>query len=304
VIARELGDLEHAERWSALRDAFRADLYRSLDGALAHHQIDFIPGSGELGDFDPTSTSVAISPADELANLPQPALVRTFERYFEYFLERRSGAVQWQAYTPYELRNVGSLVRLGRRDLALQALEYFLADRRPLAWNGWGEVVWRDPRHPGFLGDQPHTWVGSGFLRSFRTLLVYESEPDEGLVLAAGVPRAWVDSAPGVVVRDLPTWYGPVSYTLRAKAPGVVRMRVEGRLHTAPARIRVVSPYDEPLTGASIDGRELTEVAPDGVTLVKLPAEVELRYAAGADGARADGEEADGGDARSAGTGE
>ena len=47
------------------------------------------------------------------------------------------------------------------------------AGRRPAAWNQWPEVVHRDSLAPKFLGDLPHTWVGSDFVRS---LLVYRLE--------------------------------------------------------------------------------------------------------------------------------
>jgi len=76
------------------------------------HRIDFIPGAVELGDFDPTSTTVAVDPGGELGRLPQPALNRTFERYFDLFRRRRDGQEEWNAYTPYELRVVGTLIRL------------------------------------------------------------------------------------------------------------------------------------------------------------------------------------------------
>jgi hypothetical protein len=36
----------------------------------------------------------------------------------------------------------------------------------------------RDPRHARFLGDMPHTWVGTDFVRSVQEMLAYEREPD------------------------------------------------------------------------------------------------------------------------------
>ena len=57
-------------------------------------------------------------------------------------------------------------------------------------WNHWAEVVWRDPRTPRFIGDMPHTWVGSDFIRAARSLFVYEREADQALVIGAGIPAA------------------------------------------------------------------------------------------------------------------
>ncbi|MBL8250714.1 MAG: hypothetical protein JNK31_03485, partial [Candidatus Competibacter sp.] len=90
-IAVILGEDQPAQRFAGLRDAFRKDLYASIKATLKTHQIDFIPGAVELGDFDPPSTTVAVAPGGELGRLPQPALDRTFERYFDQFRQRRDG---------------------------------------------------------------------------------------------------------------------------------------------------------------------------------------------------------------------
>src|SRR6185503_10502477 len=67
-----------ADRIAALRDAMRADLTASIAHTLTDHAIDFVPGSVELGDFDPTSTAIALDPCGETALLPADALARTF----------------------------------------------------------------------------------------------------------------------------------------------------------------------------------------------------------------------------------
>src|SRR6185295_12763632 len=60
AMAREMGDAELTTRYSKLRDDFRADLYKSLDITTKAHGIDYIPGCVELGDFDSTSTTIAL----------------------------------------------------------------------------------------------------------------------------------------------------------------------------------------------------------------------------------------------------
>jgi hypothetical protein len=218
-LAAALGKTEAAARWGAIRDEFRADLYASLNRVISEARIDYLPGSAELADFDATSTTIAVSPGGELANLPRPALDHTFERYWREFVRRRS-ATDWDAYTPYELRVVGTFVRLGWKERAHELLDFFMKDRRPPGWNQWPEVVRRDPRAPGFQGDLPHTWVGSDFIRSFLDLFAYERDSDRALVLAAGVPAAWI-SPSGIAVRRLRTPWGELSYTLKARGNGV-----------------------------------------------------------------------------------
>jgi hypothetical protein len=94
----------------------------------------------------------------------------------------------WDDYTPYELRTVGTFVRLGWRQRAQELLDFFFASQRPPGWNQWAEVVGRELRQPRFVGDMPHGWVASDFMRSALDLFAYERDADSALVLAAGLP--------------------------------------------------------------------------------------------------------------------
>ena len=213
-IAQALGRDEDARRMAASRDQFHADLMDSLRAATSLHGIDFLPGAAELGDFDPTSTTIALAPAGEQHRLPQDLLHNTFERYWRHFSARRDGTLEWKDYTPYEWRNVGAFVRLGWRERANEAVDWFFADRAPPAWNQWGEVVSRTPRKPFFLGDLPHAWVGSDFVRAALDMFAYARESDDSLVLAAGVPADWLDGE-GIGIAGLRTAQGTLAYRLR-----------------------------------------------------------------------------------------
>jgi hypothetical protein len=215
-IARTAGEREEATKWIRSRDEFRSDLYRSLNIAMRAHKIGYLPGSAELGDFDATSTTIALSPVGEQQMLPPAALDGTFTRYWSEFDKRRKSTT-WDAYTPYEWRTVGAYIRLARRDLAQEALAFFMNDRRPAAWNQWAEVVGREARKPRFIGDMPHGWVASDFGRSILDMLEYERPADETVVLMAGVPAEWVRKE-GFAVKNLRTPYGPLSYSVKVEA--------------------------------------------------------------------------------------
>jgi hypothetical protein len=158
-------------------------------------------------------------------------------------------------YTPYELRNVGALVRLGERARADAAFEWFFAARRPVAWNQWPEVVTRDPKAVRFIGDLPHGWVASDFLRAALDLYAYDDPARQRLVLGAGLPAAWLDGH-GVRVEGLSTPSGPLSYTARRVGatvavdlapgpvpPGGLAIRLPGvapvEVHERPAHLRL-----------------------------------------------------------------
>jgi len=221
AIASALGRDDAVRRLETQRDEFHADLAASLHHTVAAHGIAYLPGSAELGDFDPTSTTIAIAPGGELHRLPRDLVLATYERYWREFVDRRDGRRAWEDYTPYEIRTVGTFIRLGWRDRAQDLLRFFMADRRPAAWNQWPEVIGRDPRQPRFVGDLPHGWVASDFIRAVLDLFAFEREGDRALVLAGGVPAAWLEG-PGITVKGLRTAGGTLSYSLRNDGGNVV----------------------------------------------------------------------------------
>lgn len=236
ALAHDLGKTEEATRWAADRDEFQTDLYASINRVIQEAKIDYIPASADLADRDPTSTTTAIAPGGELDNLrtklPPQTLERTFDYYWQEIEKRKAG--DWKAYTPYELRTVGTFVRTGQPERARELLSLFLKDQRPPSWNQWPEVVYRDLRAPNFLGDLPHTWVGSDFIRSFLDLFAYERDSDQALMLAAGVPDEWIRE--GVSVKGMPTPWGLLDYSLKAEGDSV-RLRVGGGLTVPPGGI-------------------------------------------------------------------
>ena len=114
--------------------------------------------------------------------LDRDAVERTFDKYLADWRGKRSGAVPWTNYTPYEIRIIGAFVRLGRRDAALELLRFFLSDRRPRPWNQWPEIAWRDHQAPAHVGDLPHTWIAAEYVLAVRSLFAYERDADRSLV--------------------------------------------------------------------------------------------------------------------------
>jgi hypothetical protein len=101
-------------------------------------------------------------------------------------------------------------VLLGQPEFAHEMLAFFFNDQRPRKWNQWAEIVWRDPRTPKFIGDMPHTWVGSDYIKLVRTLFVHEE--GDALYLALGICPQWLDDPEGIQIRRFPTAWGPIGY--------------------------------------------------------------------------------------------
>jgi hypothetical protein len=247
-----LGHESEAQRWSAWKGSFERELAASIVAAAAHHRIAFVPGAADRGDFDPTSTTIALNPVQ--ADLPPALLEATFERYWRESLARASGQREWKDYTPYELRSIGALARLGQGARAHAMLDFFFRDRRPAAWNQWAEVVRPGYRERAFVGDLPHAWVASDYIRSALDLFAYESEADASIVVGAGWKAQWL--AQGLEVDGLSTAYGVLGYKLERASDGW-RFTLARALPDARGGVQLRWPGAGPLPLAWVGGREL-----------------------------------------------
>jgi hypothetical protein len=225
ALASALGDPAAARRLADAHDELQRDVVASIAASAAAHGVDYIPGAADRGDFDATSTTIALSPGGALDALPADRVRATFERAWQTLADRRDHRrpTADAAYTPYELRLVGAFVRLGWRDRAGAALAAYLADRRPAAWNQWAEVVGDDPRAPRFVGDMPHAWVHSDYARAVLDLFACERDRDHAWLIAAGIPAGWFDGdglgaglGAGFAIDALATPFGPLSYQVTA----------------------------------------------------------------------------------------
>jgi hypothetical protein len=269
-LAKSAGHEASAQRWLRSSARLAASLFASIETTRAQRKLDFIPGSIEWADFDPTATANAIYLFDVPDGLNRPAVERTFDKYLADWRGKRSGASASSNYTPYEIRIIGALVRLGRRDAALELLRFFLSDRRPQPWNQWPEIAWRDHKAPAHVGDLPHTWIAAEYVLAVRSLLAYEREADQSLVLAAGLAPEWIEG-PGVQVNRMPTLYGALSYSLRRIDSATLRFEIGGGI---TAKIVLRPPLKAALRSVIVDGSACASFDEDSVTVLQTPGEV------------------------------
>ena len=241
-----------ASEIKASRDQFSTDLHAAIRAARDHWKIDFIPGATSLGDFDATSTTIALDPGNQQALLDPAMLNATFERYWTEFRARAAGTKAYKDYTPYETRTIGSFVRLGWRDRIDPLIDFFMKDRRPAGWNQWAEVVGQDPREVRFIGDMPHAWVASDFVRGALDMFAWDRRDDQVLVLGGGLSKDWL-AGRGSSIRGLATPYGNLDFAMR----GTLR-RVSASIGAGarpPGGFALAWPFPGPLPAARIDGR-------------------------------------------------
>jgi hypothetical protein len=120
------------------------------------------------------------------------------------------------------------------------------------------------------------------FTNRVRDLLVLEQ--DDTLWLAAGAPRRWLSSKEGIDVRGVETFFGPVSYTLRAGArEGIIEATVQPPSRNPPKKtwlvVRVPRGH---IQGVNLDGKPWTNIDPrlEAIEIPQRqgPVELEIRY--------------------------
>ena len=250
-IAALLGKPEASEIKRS-RDEFSTDLHAAILAARDHWKIAYIPGATSLGDFDATSTTIALDPGNQQARLDRAMLEATFERYWADFRARASGQKPYKDYTPYETRVIGSFVRLGWRDRIDGLIDFFMKDRRSAGWNQWAEVVGRDPREIRFIGDMPHAWVASDFVRGALDMFAWDRRDDRALVLGGGLTSEWL-SGQGSAIRGLATPYGSLDFAMRGTKEGL-NATISGSARP-PGGFVLAWPFAGTPPAARIDGR-------------------------------------------------
>ncbi|HBP88743.1 MAG TPA: hypothetical protein DD706_13715, partial [Nitrospiraceae bacterium] len=198
---------EYLANWARKEaNAFSTSVRESIEKTIDWKSLDYIPVDADKGTPDPTSIAIAMFPTEAWHVLPADALDQTFREYSQMVTERDAGPDPY-SYTPYEVRNILALATLGYRKEAFDLHEILFKGRRPANWNEFAEVVLSDSRKGVYIGDMPHTWVGSGYVNSVRGLIVMEEDKSKTLNLLFGTPPEWLAND-GITLSNFPTHFG------------------------------------------------------------------------------------------------
>jgi hypothetical protein len=126
---------------------------------------------------------------------------------------------------------------------------------------------WPEAIHPrtrgGCMGDGQHVWAAADWVLMLRNCFVREE--GERLVVASGVPRAWLEQAGAVSFGPAPTVFGTVSLDVASEGTGnerCVRISWDGDWHGAAPPVDVRLPGFPPVSAAD---RCVTIPLPAGV---------------------------------------
>lgn len=275
-LAQEMGASDKAARYAIVRASMQRDVEQSIELTQKQFRVPYTPASADLGDFDPTSTAIAPILGMGTNSSLRPALRQTFQRYFAEVEARKQGTSNWKAYSPYEFRSVSAMVRLGERHASFATLSSLMDGRRPVEWNQWPEVVWRDSGLANFIGDLPHTWVGAEFIQAFLSLFAYENSGRQ-LVLAAGLPRAWVEAPGGAGVQGLHTAFGVLNYRVQSTQADITQVDIGTGIEVPAEGLIIDPPLPGPISGIEVSGKPAT-LTSGPLVIRELPVHIVFRH--------------------------
>jgi len=276
-MALTLGEKDSYNYFKNLRDEFQINLINSISHSIKNHNIDYIPGCVELGDFDPTSTSIAFFPCEQDKFLPQYELKNTFEKYYR-FIKNRKEKNDFENFTPYELRNINAFVFLDEKERAIELIDFMLNYQRPSNWLHWAEVVWRDSIKPAFIGDMPHTWVGSDFINAFYNMFVYESNHDSTIKLLNGFDESFLDSKNHFEINNLITQKGNLNLILNKINNDKFEVILTGNLDLNGWSLELNNFTTKEISEIKLNNKDYSYVKNNKIIFNQFPAKLTLTF--------------------------
>jgi hypothetical protein len=119
----------------------------------------------------------------------------------------------------------------------------------------------------------PHGWVAAEFIRSALDLFAYARESDRSLVIAAGIPRAWLQEG-GVSIEGLRTEYGKLGFSL-SEQQGRVLLKVTAGPRVPSGGIVFVAPWSTTPQHTTVNGSSASWQGRE-LVIRELPAEVRI----------------------------
>jgi hypothetical protein len=127
----------------------------------------------------------------------------------------------------------------------------------------------------------PNGASNGAFLETLRLLLVHETPGRDGyprgLELAYATPRGWLRPGGRIAVREAPTSFGPLSFTIRASRDSVrVSIDVPERAELRTLSLRLRLPRRSRITSVLLDGLPYGRLEGETIALPPRPGRVEL----------------------------
>ena len=246
--------------------------------ARGTHRLDVLPGAADRGDFDPTSSTVALSPGGLLGTLPDALVRNTFDRYWRDVRPSAATAASRLGSPTRRTSGATSAALCGSGSASAHSRRWRSSSAtagRPAGTNGPRSCC---AMRASRASSATCRTAGSRPTRSARcsTCSRTNTRASVSLVLAAGVPLAWFDG-PGLVLQDLRTPYGRLGWQGRASIEGsrkVIELDVQSLRTFPPGGVVLRGPW--PATARVLVDGVVIPGAADSIRLVRLPAHLRV----------------------------
>jgi hypothetical protein len=123
----------------------------------------------------------------------------------------------------------------------------------------------------------PHTYSCTQQLRLLRYMLLREENGH--LVIAQGIPSAWLEPSKRIEVTEAPTLFGPVSYRIEVEDSRSLRVHLVPPTRDAPKSIRIHLRHPHRLAIGHVESSGGADIDVDGevVTLTNVTTPLDLR---------------------------
>jgi tetratricopeptide (TPR) repeat protein len=239
---RQAGMQEEAKNWAAEAGKYHQDILESMQAAVFQdHGVEVLP-------IEPLTHRLEKQGSEFYYSLIAPLILETeffsatdpHYRWVTDFMEQRGGLLLGLA------RIFDQTDHAYTYGYAMEKLRHGKVDDFLLTFYGSLAYGMTQDTYSAVEGTRiteglneptlPHTYSNTQQLRMLRMMLVKEEAGE--LWLAAGTPRAWLDTREGFAIRDAPTDYGTISYQVFPEPNSKqVRMSIESS-GAAPSRVR------------------------------------------------------------------
>lgn len=240
----EIGDTEHSKLYVAEATRYRQDIFDSMDKAtFTHNGIEMIPVEPDTqrllkltkyrgGEYYGLVASTLFENDFFPINDPHGALFRNM-------LENQGGLAAGVCEFQEGIDHAYTCGYLMDRMRAGEIRKVLLG-----FWSFFAYGMTRDTYSPVEVtlyktGDNhytlPHTYSCTQQLRLLRCMLLREE--GESLVIAQGIPSAWLEPSKIIEVDSAPTLFGPVSYRFDAKDSTSIQLHLEPPTRNPPQNI-------------------------------------------------------------------
>ena len=251
-MATETGHADLAQKWQAEYDSLHEAFLKVLDAQAAAHNAYIPPGlDGQTGGYDwGNLLSVVPEPTLDPHDPRVTATLRaTQAKYAEGIMTYADGEFLHHYLT---IKNTMTETIRGDQEQALN--EFYALLLHTSSTNAGFEFKIR-PWGDRNFGDNlsPHGWFAAEYRTLLRTMLVREE--GNQLHLLSVVSPAWIGKGKTIAVRQAPTYFGTVDFTLTQPQAGQATLQLHTAFTTLPAAIVVHLPWFVDLESASVDGK-------------------------------------------------